>query len=55
MTVRAIRKIGPLWHVSVRTDDGTVRTVVIPDRLTTAETVAISAHVVALLTKRNQA
>lgn len=55
MSVRAIRKVGPLWYVSIRTDDGTVRSLVIPDRLATTESVAIAAHVVAMLTKRNQA
>lgn len=56
VSVVAIRPVaGPLWAVVVRTDDGKVRQVVVDKRLCTTETVAMAAHVVAMLVKQNQA
>lgn len=55
VSVRDIRPIdSQLWAVTVRTDTGQVVTIVVDRQLATNQTVAMAAHVVAMLLKTNR-
>ena len=55
VTVRDIKPVyGNLWAVKIRTATGAVLTIVIDRQLATSGTVAMAAHVVAMLEMTNR-
>ena len=52
VSVRDIKPVdGQLWAVKIRADNGEVATIIVDRQLATIETVAMAAHVVAVLLK----